>query len=103
MSFLCDRIIPCIIQKFDMNNKIPTESKIVGKEREIEVDGCKLKINLKAESFQRIKYCVAKKMTSKFVEEKHAIRWIEKNIVGGITKDALDLQRKLEIDEADLL
>jgi len=86
----------------DDDEKAKRERFFVGKERSVEVDGVRVQIKLDKDQFENI-------FTKKFFRETdyvsidEATDWIGKYLLGEITKDMLDEQRKKEVDALDMM
>ena len=103
MCKMANKICDSIVMKIgDQKVKAKKERFFVGKERNVEVDGVMFKILLDKPMFDNI-------FTKKFFREKdfvpvdEATEWITKYLIGNITKDELDEQRKKEVSELDMM
>ena len=103
MCKMANKICENINMKLGDNaEKAKRERFFVGKERNVDVDGVTVKIILDKEQFENI---FTKKFFREvdFVKVEEAADWIGKYLLGNITKDDLDAQRKKEVDALDMM
>lgn len=62
-----------------------------------------IRIKLNPMSYGDIIKKLNRGVKKKFVEERHAIQWIEENTVGDITKEKLEEQRFSELNALDMM
>ena len=105
MSYLVNKIITSFIAQQEKigPNAIYRKNKFVDHERTVEVEDVQIKIHLSEENYMNFvtKYQFGEMKS--FIEERHAIKWIEDTIVGPITKDMLENERFKELDSLDMM
>lgn len=73
------------------------------RERVVEVNDVPIRIKLNEANYMNILTKVQYGEKKAFVEERHAIQWIEETIVGPITKEVLEEERFKELDALDMM
>ena len=71
-------------------NRNFTPAKFIDKTRSVDVEDITLKVRLKSQDFMHIKKKLDEKELHKFVDPNDSIDWINRCIVGKITKPMLD-------------
>lgn len=100
MSKMVNAICDCI--EIDLQKKHKKEKFFVNKEQNIDVEGINLAVKLNKDDFENIfdkKYF----REINYVSMDEAPDWIKRCIVGGITKEELDQQRKEEVCSLDMM
>ena len=90
MSYLVNKIIQAMVFKGKKYNKKFNASNFIDKQRSIEIQAIDIKVKLSAADFNHIKQKIDEKEMLNFVDEHDSITWIQRCIVGGITKAQLD-------------
>ena len=105
MSFLVNKIIISLLK--EQQKVSPTaiyrKHKFVGKKRTVEVEGVAIDIRLNEKNYMGILTKLQYGEKKHFVEERHAIAWVEETVVGPVTKELLEQERLLELDALDMM
>mgnify|MGYP001057922416 CR=1 FL=1 len=94
MSYLVNKIVRAMVFKegHEINRKF-TALNYVDKQRTIKIENITIKVKLPEKHFKNIKSKLDNLERERFVDEENSIEWIEKCVVGNITKGSLDKQR----------
>ena len=79
-----------------------TKKFYISRTRAVETDGVPIKIKINDEAYDKLFKRTALKEKIAVLPEL-AAKWVEDNIVGGITKEMLDEQRFKEVNSLDMM
>ena len=90
MSYLANMIIQSMVFRGKKYNRKFNGKSFIDMERSVEVESIILKVKLTSDDFHHIKRKLHEKEHRDFIEPEDALGWIQRCIVGNITKDKLD-------------